>query len=501
MKWTHRSLGWGLLLLMFWFPVVANGAVNVATSFDLDRDGDVDGADLKVMTVSAAAMHTEAFAGNFGELLDGTAAVLTPTVMVVNFDPIMEDCGSARLTSLMGWNDVAALLETHVMDIREASAGHVNYVIVERHDVDAFPVKADGFQYADDTYLACQASGGTDCHNPDEVDYAAILDDFDVCGKLNRGEIDELWLFGGPWFGYYESRLAGPDAFWYNSSPITATSCERLLPIMGFNYERGPAEMLHDFGHRAEASMTRVFGGWDVSNSPRHDWDLYGHNLGQSDFASIYQCGTVHFPPNGTGDYDYGNTSDVVESACDDWLNYPNFTGATTTINCDAWNCDQQSYLRWWLAHLPRKAGFHEGKLLNWWEYIVGQRYDEIFPRVTAFSSEYASGWADLVLDGNFGTCNQYEWATAGEPTGWVEIAVNDDIAAISIYDRACPEQVLSGHVEFDDGTSIPFGTLVDDGQTATRLEVDQTDVAWIRIYIDESRNGDNPGIGEVVLE
>jgi hypothetical protein len=349
--------------------------------------------------------------------------------------------------------------------------------------------------------LSCQASGGTACHAADVVDYAAILDLFDVCGKLNRGEIDELWLFGGPWFGYYESRLAGPDAFWYNAPALGETGCERLLPIMGFNYERGAAEMLHSFGHRAEASMTRVFGGWDVSSTPDNDWDRYGHNLGQSTFTDVYQCGTVHYPPNGTTDYDYGNISDVVDSACDDWLNYPDLSGATDAIDCDAWGCDQRSYLSWWLAHLPRKTGFHEGKLLNWWDYIVGQRYDAIYPRVTGFSSEYASGWAGLVLDGRYGTCNQFEWATAGESTGWIEIAVNDDIAAISIYDRACPEQVTAGHVEFDDGTSIPFGMLADDGLVATRLDVNKPDVAWVRIYIDASTGGANPGIGEVVLD
>jgi hypothetical protein len=35
-----------------------------------------------------------------------------------------------------------------------------------------------------------------------------------------RGEIDEIWLFGGPYFGFYESRMAGPGAFWCNAPPL-----------------------------------------------------------------------------------------------------------------------------------------------------------------------------------------------------------------------------------------------------------------------------------------
>jgi hypothetical protein len=73
--------------------------------------------------------------------------------------------------------------------------------------------------------------------------------------------------------------------------------CEKLPPIMSFNYERGGAEMLHSFGHRAESSMSKVFGGWDVNQS-RHDWDRYAHNLGQTDDVAFYQCGSFHFPPN-----------------------------------------------------------------------------------------------------------------------------------------------------------------------------------------------------------
>lgn len=490
-----------LLFLLMSCPPLAFGALNVTTSFDLDRDGDTDGRDLSAFCKNIGLIHVETFSAHFGGIPGERAAPLTPTVMVINFDPILESRGGVRLTQYLGWNAVAPLVEQHILDIRSSSGGHVNYLVVDSRDVDAFPVKADGFQYTDETYLECQASGGTACHYPDGVDYQAILSEFGVCDKLNSGEIDEVWLFGGPWFGYYESRLAGPGGFWYNSPPLEDTLCDRLLPIMGFNYERGNAEMIHSFGHRAESSMTRVFGSWDVGREPLHDWDLYGHNLGQTFITDVFQCGSVHFPPNGTGDYDYCNNWDQVESACADWFNYPDFKGSTEMIDCTSWGCNQNGYLQWWLDHMPRQTGFHEGKLLNWWEYIVGQRYDAIYPRVVDFSSEYASGWADLVLDGSWGVCNINEWATAGQSTGWVKIRVNENITSILLYDRACPEQVTAGRIEFDDGTILSFGELENSGTLPTNLAVNKDDVQWIKVYIDESVNGPNPGIGEVVIE
>ncbi len=500
MKINSIKTGVVLLMCLIFFPVMAFSAFNVTTSFDMDRDGDVDGKDLGVIAKTNGLAHADAFSANFGEVLDASPTILTPTVMIINFDPILENHDDARLTEYLGWNEVGPLVEQFIQDIKISSGGHINYIVVENYEVDAIPIKQDNFQYTDETYLNCLNSGGSACHDPDAANYNTILADFDVCNKLNNGEIDEVWLFGGPWFGYYESRLAGPGAFWYNAPALEGTSCDRLLPIMGFNYERGNAEMLHSFGHRAESSMTKVFGSWDVNRAPLHDWDLYGHNKGQTSTSSdIFQCGTVHFPPNGIVDYDYSNSA-YVESGCDDWDNYPDLTGSTEVINCDEWDCNHYSYMKWWLAHLPQKEGYYDGKLLNWWEYIVGNRFDEVYPRVIGFSSEYAPGWADHVLDGLKGICNQYEWATAGQSTGWVKVLVKNNISSISIYDRACPEQVSSGHIEFDNGRVVSFGPLEDSGNVATVLNVNEADVEWIKVYIDTSLNGANPGIGEVVF-
>jgi concanavalin A-like lectin/glucanase superfamily protein len=414
--------------------------------------------------------------------------------LLLIFGPVIEARGGAPLWQVLGWNDPDELVRRYRHAVRESTGGQVDFLVARRLEVDGFPRKSDGFEYTDDTYLQC-ASSPASCHQPDGADYARILDSYDVCGSLNGGDIDELWLFGGPWFGYYESRLAGPGAFWYNSPPLDGTSCTRLLPVMGFNYERGEAEMLHSLGHRAESAMTHVFRGWDVTQS-RNDWDRYGHNLGQTPGVSLYQCGTVHFPPNGRYDYDYAS-AEVVASACNDWRGFPDLQGTVQSFGCEEWGCSQVGYMQWWLSHLPRTTGSRQGVNNNWWDYIVDHRYS---PLVIGFSSEYQSGWASNVLDGTRGVCNSGEWATRGQPTGWVQIQVADTVDYVLLYDRACPERVTAGHLELSNGETIPFGPLEDGGTVATPVIVQRSGLRWIKVFIDSATGGPNPGLGEVIV-
>ena len=63
---------------------------------------------------------------------------------------------------------------------------------------------------------------------------------------------------------------------------------------MGFVYERSLKEMLENFAHRVEATMTQVYGSW--SNTPTHNWDYFA----LLDFLSPQNysgCGRAHSPP------------------------------------------------------------------------------------------------------------------------------------------------------------------------------------------------------------
>jgi hypothetical protein len=305
-------------------------------------------------------------------------AVIALNVLVLNFDPLIETEGGRRLHEVCGWNDPRTLAEGYAADLRECSGGCVESRIVEWLDLDAFPVKADGFCDTDETYLTCFRSG-QGWHRPDGVDYAAITQEHRLVERVNDGDIDEVWLFGAPYMGYYESQMVGPAAYWCNSPPIIEPRANRNFVLMGFSYERGVGEMLEDFGHRTESILSHVYGGWsyDLPLERQTTWGRF--TLHDKVAPGRSACGNVHFAPNSDADYDWGNPREVT-STCDDWLNYPDLTGAARTVSAADWGGgDIRAHHKWWLTRLPKAPGRGpDGKLANWWKYVVDpNRYPE----------------------------------------------------------------------------------------------------------------------------
>jgi PKD repeat protein len=294
-------------------------------------------------------------------------------ILVIVYDPFLSN--GQLLHEYFGWFEHQDITQAHINQIYSASNGYVQYEVVATSLItDEWPVKIDGFRYTEEEYLAVIA-GQSPPHEPDTVDYNAILNspDLDICGRLNRGEIDDVWLYGGPYFGYWESTLAGPGGFWYNSPPVPdLNTCGRLVPIMGFNYERADGTG-HIFGHRMESTMVRVYGDWE-QNRTAHNWDRFGLVLAQSPDYWYSGCGSVHYPPNGTSDYDYSNPS-TVPTTCYDFVNYPNLGDPQDTaqpVTCSAWNCDHADYMAWWHGHLPPNPGCGPDDVANnWWAYFA----------------------------------------------------------------------------------------------------------------------------------
>jgi len=172
------------------------------------------------------------------------SATFNKKVFLLVYDPILSS--GQDLNTYMGWPAYSTLVQGIIDSFLNASHGQLQYTIAQSQVVtDEWPVKIDGFRYTEETYLQVM-QGLVAGHSPDEVNYDLIIDQFDICGKLNRGEIDELWMYGAPYFGFYESRLVGPSAYYYNSPPLAGThNCNKLLPIMGLSYERGIAEAIH----------------------------------------------------------------------------------------------------------------------------------------------------------------------------------------------------------------------------------------------------------------
>ncbi len=308
---------------------------------------------------------------------------IRPRVMVIDFDPKIPSAGNALVSEIFHWNNPTWLGAVFKDDVEQDSHGIVQYQISKYIRGDYFPIKSDGFRYttgsASEPGSYLYAMQHHTWHQPDAVDYYAFVRDYDLGRRVDFGEVDEYWIFGGPYFGYWESHMAGKGAYFVNSPPMTQVAAARLFVMFGFNYERGVGEMLENLGHRTESIMTHVYGSW--SADPTHAWNRF--TLHEQIRPGGAACGNVHWAPNSQYDYDWGNTR-YVWSTHNDWLyNYPLLTGQREWVNCAAWgNGDIRLHHKWWFQRLPHVEGttmeYGMVRLNNWWDYIYDfNRYPE----------------------------------------------------------------------------------------------------------------------------
>ncbi len=290
---------------------------------------------------------------------------ITRKAMLIVFDPILSSAENQRLSQFLNWFEVDSLTATYIQDLFTCSHGYLTYQVVEKLIVDGFPQKKDGFVYSGDGYLqAWQTQSGF--HQPDLADYNKILSDYNILNKINNGVIDEMWMFGMPYAGFYESVMVGRNAFFVNAPPILMDGVQRPFIIMGFNYQRGVGEMLEAFGHRAEFILGRVFRN---ASGAANLWERFTRydklHPGQA------ECGTVHYAPNSQTDYDWGNTT-FVSSRCRNWLKFPDLSDPPVMVNCAEWgNGEIRQHHIWWLSLFPHLNGQSNGISWNWWEYVI----------------------------------------------------------------------------------------------------------------------------------
>jgi len=319
-------------------------------------------------------------------------------ILLLIFNPIIENNGNKRLTVLQAWQNPDLLTSQLLPALHDASHGFLSYEVVERQEIDGWPTKEAGFVYNDASYLQCLQDTGT-CHNPDIIDYEKLFADFAICSK----NVDEVWLWGGPYFGYFE----------YN--PVNY--CGNTQFVMGFNYERELDEALHDFGHRMEfVAIERINKGTGVAweQNALTEWNKFSMITGH--------CGNVHNPPGAPEGYNYSKTS-PVQTDCNGYLNYPSGPYTVQAITCAAWNCTQRGFMEWWLSHIPSKSGTSidqgTGRTLydNWWKYYA--YFDETVtgipggsePRVGEFS-----GFSSLLRRDDA----SFEFSYSGNSNGYI---------------------------------------------------------------------------------
>jgi len=206
------------------------------------------------------------------------------------------------------WFSTGMLNQQYINAMRQASRDMLVYQVVKTVTVSKYPLLLDGRQYTDITWKAAlldDTKAFRDSHGAYMLaDYQRIIQDFDLINQVQANQIDEVWMFGGPYFGFYESRMVGQGAFWVNG-PGIERPCPRFI-IMGFNYQRSVKEMVHDFGHRSESILARKYGSQNFVQicyapqppaaaampAPKNDFERY-----------LLSQGTVHRKPGGA---DYG---------------------------------------------------------------------------------------------------------------------------------------------------------------------------------------------------
>lgn len=295
------------------------------------------------------------------------AQITQSKVLLLVYDPVMDKTTGMTLSQQQKWPRTSDLITSFMADMLEVSGGMARYQVVERVDVDEFPAKTDGFRYTPQTYMDVLRRTASP-HTPQEVNYQAILSKYNILQRVARNEIDEVWIFGFPHAGLYESVMGGPGAFWCNAPPLNNTSAsKRRFVIMGFSYERYVGEMEEAYGHRAESIMEKTF---SKLNGEANLWKRFTRY--EKIAPGKAALGSIHFAPNSQQDYDWNNPT-LVNSESYDWLlNFPNFKGDVRVVGPSEWgNGDTRAHHKWWFKHFPRVAGRKNGIHNNWWQYVV----------------------------------------------------------------------------------------------------------------------------------
>lgn len=439
---------------------------------------------------------------------DGCQPVeISPRLKVLVFDPLIPNGsgGGEHLTKLRGWHNPAELAERYRRAIETVTNGRVRYDLVAIPPIEEFPVKADGFQYSPETYLECLANPH-ECHDPDLVNYSLIDVTQQICEQdANGNDLDEVWLFGGPHFGFAPLQWLVP----YDDEDLglkLGSNCFRRINVFGFSYEGDLGEMLKATQMQLETFLERVYSMLDpplLDSASRRFTATYA----PLDDTAAVGCGRADQAPNATQSGDFQSTHSVA-SFCDSFYDYPNADISPTVpgLTCEAWGCTEIGFRLYWLRHLPSAKGIGpDGLLADWWRYLL--RPDDFVSVIRnegiTCSSSIEYNWCGSANDGAYGDCNTGEWATPDRKTGWVELAwpSSRKISSVTLYDRACAEQVLSGHLEFSDGSArIDFAALDGEGLAPTILFFPTKRLTWLRVYIDDSDAGENPGFGEIIV-
>lgn len=311
-------------------------------------------------------------------------------VAVVVQDPSLPQYGGKKMHEVLKtpnrtfmWNDPRELSKEYEAALEKISHGTVQYEVVKIiDDTLLFSNRNDNNQPVgmnEMVQLLMESDWKTLKGIGTHFDYKRFVEHYGFDKMRDRDEINEVWVWSFPYGGMWESNYCGKDGFWLNSEPTTTTSNEKLLVVMGLNYERKMSLALESYGHRFESVMWHLYGRWDKDAASPNNWEKYTRF--EKTHPGLANIGNIHFPPNGDHDYDWINKTPVTTCA-DGWDYYPDIkSDMTKTVDCSEWQCSHEGYMSWWFSHIPHFQGINaaDGHLNNWWRYVTN--YEEALKR------------------------------------------------------------------------------------------------------------------------
>lgn len=441
-------------------------------------------------------------AGGSSELDDAGVPSLTARVLLVAYDPTVNGAGEPdkTLTQSLALDPPNVLAEQLAARLETATTGHVHYVFSAPQTRLVFPPTENGIRYSAASYAACLANPSNCSSAP--ADYAAIDDEINLCSAVRNKPYDQIWLLGGKHFGFSVGKQLFCEVE-ENNGPVT-----KQIDVVTLDYSEGLTSLLASYQQHSQFALTEAFGipaAISTADSPNNTYGLFVQAQGRAFAAPASGCGDITFAPNSLSPNRFDDPRSAP-SYCETFLRSPRPAplSSLSPITCAAWGCTELGFRDYWFAHLPSAPWSDSHDHLNdFWPYILHASVRATPPAVSVTcSSSYERGWCGNTLDGDTGVCNENEWALLEGSTGFVELRFVPPklISNVSVFDRACVEQVLAGHLEFSDGSApIGFGQLPDDGLSPVTRSFPPKLLSGLRVVIDVS-TGPHPGFAEISL-
>jgi hypothetical protein len=463
------------------------------------RAGEAMGGD-----AGMAGTATDA-AGSAGEpdTIQEPPRILNQRVQIVIYDPTVlgSDAQLTRLSTVLGVESPDVLALRLIDELEARTGGHLQHEVLPFKTSMVFPPTLEGARFTPDSYQACLANSA-ECHAA-AADYDAIELEQELCSSVQTRNTDQVWLLGAEHFGFAGSKQL--------SCPVVEDDRPtlRTLDVVNLDYHGGYTSILSSYQIFALGALQQVFGvppANSTAEAADNTYGLFVQSRGRARNAPASGCGDITFAPNSLEPNRFDETLSMP-SYCETFSHYPRVAApldAALDLDCTAWGCTEQGFRHYWFAHLPRAPwSDSQGRLNDFWRYLLRPSERQSPPPISVTcSSSYAPGWCAHVMDEKQGNCNFNEWATSEQATGYVEFRFEPKqlVSGVQLYDRACNEQVLSGHLEFSDGSApIRFGALETRGKRPTSKTFEPKLLSGLRVVIDDS-SGPNPGFGEIAV-